>query len=186
VYRRGIVEEVDAATCRVRVRFPQEQDLLSGWLDVLQGSTHEDKYYRIPPKGNQVAVLLDEQNEAGCVLGAVYSTADAPPADADNVVVVTLSDGFEIKYNKTTHVLAVTVPSGGSLELCGSSSLVALATKVETELKAFVNDYKAHGHIAGTLLLSAAPGSPVTGTTGAPVAVSYAVGAVGAAQLKSG
>lgn len=183
MYKRGIVTEVDANTARVRVKFPSQQDLVSGWLDVLQTSTHGDADYQLPPVGNQVAVLLDETGDAGCVLGAVYSDADPPPATVATKRVMTFADGCRLEYDQATHVLSVTLPGSGRLQLCGSSSKVALATLVKQELTSFSNDYKAHTHIAG-LLVSGAPGAPVTGTTGAPVAAAYSPGEVASTQIR--
>ncbi len=185
MYRHGIIDEVDARSGRARVRFPQHQDLISGWLDVLQRSTHGDQDYWMPVKGNQVACLLDERLEDGCVLGCVYSETDAPPADRESLRVVEFADGARVAYDRESHKLTVAIPAGGTLELCGSGSAVALATKVAEELQAFVDDYSAHQHQAGPLLVSAAPGAPVTGVTGGPVAVLYAVGDVGSQQVKS-
>lgn len=183
MYKRGIVEEVDAATARVRVQFLEEQGLVSGWLEVLQGSACGDQDYCIPGVGNQVAVLLDENEEAGCVLGAIYSQADVPPVLIASSRVTRLADGFCLEYDQTSHVLKVTVPSGGTVELCGNSSAVALATKVQSELTALRSAYASHKHQAGTALL--APTGACTGITGVPVSVGYSVGSVGAAQVKS-
>ena len=58
MYKRGIVTEVDANTARVRVKFPSQQDLVSGWLDVLQTSTHGDADYQLPPVGNRSPYYL--------------------------------------------------------------------------------------------------------------------------------
>ena len=184
MYKRGIVSAVDADTCRVRVKFPAQQDLESGWLDVLQTSTHGDQSFALPPIGNQVAVMLDETNDAGCVLGAIYSEADPPPTTVANRRVMAFADGARIEYDQTTHVLSIALPSDGRLRLCGSSSRLALASLVRNELTAFADEYKQHTHIAG-LLVTGAPGAPVTGTTGAPVAATYSPGDVASAQVES-
>jgi phage baseplate assembly protein V len=184
MYERGIVSEVNASTVRVRVKFPAKQDLVSGWLDVLQRSTHADQDYSLPKVGNQVAVLLDETGDAGCVLGAVYSSVDPPPATSPAKRVMTFADGCRIEYDQSTHVLSVALPSAGKLQLCGAASKVALANLVKAELTSLSNDYKAHTHVAG-MLVSGSPGAPVTGTTGAPVAATYSPGEVGSAQVES-
>ena len=185
MYRHGIIEEIDARTGRARVRFPQHQDLISGWLDVLQRSTQGDQDYWMPRKGNQVACLLDGRLEDGCVLGCVYSETDPPPADRESLRVVEFADGCRVAYDQEAHKLTVAIPAGGTLELCGAASAVALAAKVADELQALLDDYSGHTHQAGPLLLSAAPGAPVTGVTGGPVAVAYAVGDVGSQQVRT-
>lgn len=176
MYKRGIVEEVDAATARVRVKFLEEQGLVSGWLEVLQTSTLGDRDYALPPKGCQVAVLLDDAEEAGCVLGAVYSQTDPPPATVATKRVVQFADGCRVEYDQAAHRLTVTVPEGGMIELSGTDP-VALDSLVQSELSRLWADHTAHIHTAGT-----GPG----GFTGAPVAGTYSVGPVGAAKITGG
>lgn len=184
MYRRAIVSEVDATTARVRVKFPERQGLESGWLDVLQWSTYGDQAYGLPAVDSQVAVLMGKHDEDGCVLGAIYSAADPPPVNVATKRGFQCADGAKVEYDNETKVLTVSLPSGGSLELCGASSAVALATKVEQELSALKDDYEEHQHQAGTALIGNM-GNPVTGVTGAPVAVSYSPGSVGSEQVKS-
>lgn len=184
MYRRAIVSAVDAQTARVRVRFPERQGLESGWLDVLQWAAHSDRAYGLPAIDSQVAVLMGENDEDGCVLGAIYSAADPPPVSSAAKRGFEWADGARVEYDTATKVLSVTLPSGGSLELCGASSAVALAAAVEQELSNLKSDYAEHQHQAGVLLIGNL-GAPVTGVTGAPVAVTYSPGSVGSEQVKS-
>lgn len=164
MYRRGIVEQIDAAAHRVRVRFPDRQDLLSPWLEVLVRSSAGARVAGLPGVGSQVAVLLDETEAAGCVLGAVYSSADPPPTGASETVFV------------------VELPEGGELRLCGSTSAVALATKVLEQLQAIRDELGSHTHLAGTLV---SPSGAVTGVTGAATGIAWSPDDVGSEQVRS-
>lgn len=182
MYRRGIVEQVDRERHRVTVTFPDRDGMESHWLDVLVRATKADKDYGLPDKGEFVAVLMDERDEAGCVLGAIYSDEDKPTTSAADVRRFEWSDGAFVEYDRAAHVLRIQVPAAGHVELAGGSSPVALADKVLEQLQQIADAFSSHQHAAGTL---AAPGGPVTGLTGAPSGVSYAPASVAAQQVKS-
>lgn len=184
MYRRGVVEEVDGKTARARVKFPQQGGLVSGWLDVLCRSSLGDQDVALPRPGCQVAVLLDDDGVDGCVLGAVYSETDPPPSESATAWAIGWADGGRLEYDGTAHKLIVTMPSGGKVELCGSSSAVALATKVQEELQGIANEIANHTHQAGALVAPSG-GGPCTGITGAPASTSYSPGDVGSAQVQS-
>lgn len=127
MYRRGIVSAVDPATARVRVRFPDSDDMESFWLEVMQQRTLAggDRAYWLPDAGEAVAVLMDEQDEAGLVLGAIYSSADPPPVASADKRHVTHKDGAVFEYDRDSHVHIVSVPAGGRIELrVGGTSIV--------------------------------------------------------------
>ena len=104
-FRVGIVDTQDVATGRVRVRFPDRDNLLSDWLFVVVPWTQNNKTFRIPDLGEQVVCLMDHLDEDGAVLGAIYSTVDAPEGvvtkDKDRT---TYADGTSIEYDRETHV----------------------------------------------------------------------------------
>lgn len=125
MYRRAIVEAVDPATARVRVRFPDADGMVSWWLEVLQQRTLGDRSYWMPDVGEAVAVLMDEQDEAGVVLGAIYSSADPPPVASADKRHTVHKDGAVFEYDRATHTWTVAVPAGGRIAISvGGASLV--------------------------------------------------------------
>ncbi|MCW5223531.1 phage baseplate assembly protein V [Verminephrobacter aporrectodeae subsp. tuberculatae] len=106
-FKFGTVSAVDAAACRVRVRLPDCDNLRTAWLPVLQAKTLRDKHYHLPDIGEHVAVLLDAHGEDGMVLGAVYSSADAPPVSSGDKHHLRFDDGAEIEYDRVRHQLTV-------------------------------------------------------------------------------
>jgi len=125
VYRRAIVEAVDAATARVRVRFPDADAMVSWWLEVLQQRTLGDRSYWMPDVGEAVAVLMDERDEAGVVLGAIYSAADPPPVTSADKSHTVHKDGAVFEYDRATHTWTVAVPAGGRVAISvGGTSIV--------------------------------------------------------------
>ncbi len=127
MYRRAIVSAVDPATARVRVSFPDADNMESYWLEVMQPRTlaDGDRAYWLPDEGEAVVVLMDENDEAGVVLGAIYSSTDPPPVASRDKRHVTYKDGATVEYDRAAHVYRVSVPAGGRLELSvGAASIV--------------------------------------------------------------
>lgn len=183
MHRTGIVSQVDAATHRVRVRWPAQDNVESQWLAVAVPAAFEARSFALPRVGEQVVALLDERAEDGVVVGSVYSAADPPPAVGPTVRRAEWPDGAAVEYDPTTQRMRITLPAGGTLELAGAASAIALATRVESELAAIQTALDSHTHPAGALV--APPlGGPVTGMTGAASA-GYSPAAVGSAQVKS-
>ena len=116
MYRRGIVTRTDPATCRVRVSFPDRDDVESWWLEVVQQGSLRDKAYRLPDIGEHVAVLMDEHGEAGAVLGSIYSAADKPPVASQDKDHITYGDGAVMEYDRAIGIWSVTLPAGGKLQ----------------------------------------------------------------------
>ena len=81
-FRVGIVQQQDAARAKVRVVFPDYDEVVSWWLPVIFAKTQNDKTYWLPDVGEQVVCLMDLRDEAGAVLGAIYSDVDLPPVNS--------------------------------------------------------------------------------------------------------
>lgn len=106
-FKVGTVSAIDEATCKVRVRLPDYGNLRTAWLPVLQAKTHKDKYYHLPDVGEQVSVLLDSRCEDGVVLGAIYSSSDAPPVSSVDKRHARFDDSAEFEYDRKTHTLTI-------------------------------------------------------------------------------
>lgn len=187
MYRRVLITEVDASTHRVRGQFPDRQGLLSPWLDVLvRGATGAFKDFGLPAVGEQVAVLLDAKEEAGCVIGALYSAADPVPEGASVTKRgIYFGDGAGIEYDTATKVMSVALPEGGELHLVGNGGKVPIAEKIVAELDAISQALDSHTHQAGALMAPpGAMGGPVTGTTGTASA-GYSPGDIASEQVHS-
>jgi len=78
-FRIGIVSAQDVITGRARVFFPDRDNMQSYWLFILVHKTHLDKGWWMPDIGDQVACLMDDNDEDGAIAGAIYSTVDPTP-----------------------------------------------------------------------------------------------------------
>lgn len=118
MYRRGVVSRTDPSTGRIKVRFPDRDNMESWWLEVGHHKTHRDKAYWMPDIGEHVACLMDEHAEAGVVLAAIYSRADLPPADSQDKLHVLMADGAVLEHDRAAHRLLVDLTaSGGTIHL---------------------------------------------------------------------
>lgn len=121
--RVGLVTEQDVSGCRVRVKFPDRDQLTSWWLPVVVPKTQNDKAYYLPDMGEQVVCLMDSYDEDGFVLGAIYSSADTTAAGmtADKLN-WTSKDGASLGYDRAAHQLSVSLPESGSVNISTPSS----------------------------------------------------------------
>lgn len=112
----GIVSEVLAAKGAVRVTLPDADNADTYELPVLHRTSKASRHYHLPEAGDQVYVVLDDNGEDGCVLGAIYSEADPPPfTDAAKCGMV-FSDSTAVKYDKNAHLMDVEFTDGTTLQ----------------------------------------------------------------------
>jgi phage baseplate assembly protein V len=149
--RFGVVAEQDVSGCRVRVRFPDRDELTSWWLPIVVPKTQNDKAYYLPDLGEQVVCLMDAYDEDGVVLGAIYSSADptTPGMTADKLN-WTAKDGGSLEYDRAAHRLSVSLPSGGSVNIAANGASIVIDASGNVTVTA-----------GGTILLSSAAGAPI-------------------------
>ncbi len=130
-YRIGIVEEVDAAKAKIKVKLPDLDDMVTHWLSVPQRRTLEDQSYDVPDEGTQVAILLDQRGEEGIVIGAIYSEVDPPPVDTLDKWHRTFKDGTIIEYDRADHVLKVDAQGEITLKATGPITIEGISVKIK-------------------------------------------------------
>ena len=137
-YRIGIVVAQDFVLVRARVTFPDHDNMVSWWLQIVAQKSSHDKGYWMPDVGDQVVCIMDPNDEDGAILGAVYSPVYPPPGEtspsplkltSDNAGAVsatpltgTLANMFE-QAAATCPALATAIPG-----VSGKNLLIALAT----------------------------------------------------------
>jgi len=126
MFRVGIVTAQDLVNCRVRVKFPDRDQMQSWWLSVLVTKSQDDKFYHIPDVGEQVVCAMDEHDEDGAVLGAVYSSVDTPPVSNADKFHVTFKDGAVFEYDRALHALTVALPAGATMNVSANGSSIAI------------------------------------------------------------
>ena len=124
--RIGIVNAIDQAACKVRVQFQDQDGMVSDWLPVMQKKTLQDKVFWLPDLDEHVVCIMDENEEDGVVLGAIYSDADAPAVSSQDKYQVKFQDGTTIEYDRAAHKLHADVK--GNVELIASGTLTGTIT----------------------------------------------------------
>jgi len=128
MFRVALVKQQDLQGARLRVVFPDRDQMLSYWLPILFPKTQDDKSYWIPDIGEQVVCLMDEHDEAGAVLGAIYSSTDIPPVQSADKYHVSFKDGASVEYDRAAHALAVSLPDGATMNLSANGASIAIDT----------------------------------------------------------
>ncbi len=154
-FRVGLVREQDAAGARVRVVFSDYDQMESYWLPVVFPKTQDDKAYWLPDVGEQVVCMMDARDEAGAVLGAVYSSADTTPegmtADkwhatmkdgasfdydrAAHVLDLKFQDGGEVKYDATAHAFSAAMPQGATFTVTLNGATLSIDASGNANIK---------------------------------------------------
>jgi phage baseplate assembly protein gpV len=133
-FRVGIVQQQDTAQAKVRVVFPDYDEMISWWLPIIFFKTQDDKAYWIPDIGEQVVCLMDLRDEAGAVLGAIYSEADVPPVNSADKFVLAFKDGASFDYDRAAHVLNLLFQDTTELTYNAESHLLNLTFQDQAEL----------------------------------------------------
>ena len=139
--RLGIVKDQDPSLGRLRVAFNEYDHMLSYWLPVVVPKAQNDKAYWLPDIGEQVVCLMDERDEAGVVLGAIYSQADPTPVQSADKVHVGFKDGTAMEYDRAAHVLALNFQDSTAIKYDAGAH--ALTLKFEDQA-AITYDSAAH------------------------------------------
>jgi phage baseplate assembly protein V len=127
MFRVGIVKAHDVTNGRVRVTFPDRDQNASWWLQIAVPFSQNNKVWRMPDIGEQVVCAMDARDEDGAVLGALYSTADTPPAGATkDQMIAQFSDGAIFEYDRSSHSFSVSIPSGGTVSISVNGASIAI------------------------------------------------------------
>jgi len=89
----------------------------------------------MPDIGEQVVCLMDLRDEAGAVLGAIYSEADVPPVNSADKFYLGFKDGARFEYDRVAHVLDVIFQDTTELKYDAESHLLDLKFQDQAELK---------------------------------------------------
>lgn len=159
----GEVCDIDPQTAKVRVVFPDKDNVVSNWLPVMHHSTFGNQIYQMPDMGMQVVVIFPPVGgmENGVVLGGTYNAQDpVPVANADKTQ-INFSDGTRLEYDRSSHILSASV--AGNAEIAASGDV-----SVSTEANAIIT---AGGDISatGTNITAQADGLQATVNKGASV-----------------
>lgn len=176
MFNDGIVSKVDAKTAKVKVIFPELDNIESHWLPVVMPFTYMDKSYSLPVVGSLVTCVMDEYCEEGRVLGAIYSEVDTPPVTDSNKFVKYFSDGTVLEYDKSLHTLLADVKGSAEIQAQGTVDIIAPTLNINSTNISIGGDINLTGSLtssgdviaAGISLTGHTHPGDSGGTTGGP------------------
>ena len=128
--RFGLVAERDPATCRVKVRLPDLDGLVTDWISVPQRAAMKNKSFNTPDIDEQVSVLLDARGETGVLLGSHFSTVDAPPSTSGDITSMVFEDGTSIAYARAAKSLSIQAAGDITITVAGTASISAATVNI--------------------------------------------------------
>jgi phage baseplate assembly protein V len=152
MFRVGIVQEQDVVNAKVRVVFPDYDQMLSWWLFIAVPKTQNDKAYWIPDIGEQVLCFMDEHDEDGAVLGAIYSQVDTTPVQSADKWHITMQDGAVFEYDRSSSQFLMSLPLGGSVTITANQVTIQIdaSGNVNVTAKQDANLTATHGSVSLT------------------------------------
>jgi phage baseplate assembly protein V len=133
--RLGIVKDQDPLLCRLRVVFAEFDQMLSYWLPLVVPKTQNDKLYWMPDIGEQVVCLMDEHDEGGVVIGAIYSQVDATPVQNADKFHLGFKDGTTVEYDRSAHVMALDFQDSTTITYDSGAHALKLSFEDQTTIK---------------------------------------------------
>lgn len=123
--RIGTVSAVNGESCSARVAFEDKDNMVSAELPIVTIGSRQTKAYWLPEVGTQVLCIFQPNASGsgiskGFVMGAFYSTQDAPVEKNADVRSITFADGSFIRYNDGD----IEINAKGRLVLKGSTILI--------------------------------------------------------------
>lgn len=128
--RVGRVSSVNAGNCTARVTFDDEDNLVSAELPIIVPCSKDNKQYWLPDIDTQVLCIFLPHSSGkgvndGFVVGAFYSTVDAPAEAEETIKSLKLKDGSYVRYdghgNIQIHAAGdITITADGNITLQGA------------------------------------------------------------------
>jgi len=149
----GVVEEVDYAKAKARVRIAE---ITTAWLSWTTPCASSDVVWSAPEEGEQVLIASVGGNlSQGQIIGSLYSKAH--PANGNKGIVrrITFEDGTVVEYDREQHRMLVDLPegdieinTGGNIKVNTDGSLSVKAAQ-EVTIECPKNTVKGDLHIDG-------------------------------------
>ena len=121
--RIGTVSAVNGESCSARVAFEDKDNMVSAELPIITIGSRQTKAYWLPEVGTQVLCIFQPNASGsgiskGFIIGAFYSTQDAPVERDANARSITFADGSFIRYKD------------GDIEINAKGKLVLKGSKI--------------------------------------------------------
>ena len=113
LFRPGEVVETDPEKCMVRVKFPDADELVSYWLQVVQLQTYDNQHYFMPDVDEMILCFYLGYDPitgiAGFTFGSAFNEKDTPPESGQDIYYTKYKDGTRLKYDRKEHLLTANI-----------------------------------------------------------------------------
>lgn len=116
--KRGIIVDRDPAKMRIKVRFDDEDGMVSAWIDVVAKSTKTTQTFMMPDIGEEVWCAMDAKGEDGCLIGSKYNDTTTPPHSSNEDIGLVWADGY---FHLNTGTGALTLVTSGPVKIIAAS-----------------------------------------------------------------
>lgn len=168
IIRYGVVHSINPENATARVNFPDDDDVVSYDMPVLQQNCYKNKDYYMPDVGEDVVcIFLPTGLAAGFILGSLYAGDVRPPEKTENKRTVVFSDDTKVSYDRDLHNLSVEI---NGTKINANRKLITINTPLEVAITsgdATVNANKMH--VNGVLGSSTGATGIITGISVATV-----------------
>jgi phage baseplate assembly protein V len=176
-YKEGIVKVAKPGFARVQ--FPDLDGLLSDWLPLVAKKTLKDKECLTLDVGEHVGCILDDNFEAGCVLGAFYSDADKAPVESPDKVHFSFFDGGLFEYDRSSGTLTIVTTGPVNVTAGGPVTVTAPRVTLDTPETICTGDLLVKKKLTYQGGMAGSGGSGATAVIDGNVKVNGDVGATG-------
>lgn len=126
----GLVKNIEYQPLRIQAVLPDMDGILSPWAQVLTSRSQGAKTYNPPVEGEQVALLLSDNNETALCLGSVMSDVDNSPAD-DHRYIKDFDDGTRIEYDSDASLLNISAVGDMQIVCDGAFNVTAASVNID-------------------------------------------------------
>lgn len=108
--RVGIVSSVDPAKATVRVTFPDNDNLVSGELRILNRGGVKNRDYWLPDVDDEVVCIFPTNDANYCdgfIVGALFNEKSPPNASSQDVFRLDFGDGSFVQFDRSSGALEI-------------------------------------------------------------------------------
>ena len=119
--RFGTVSDYDPQRHMARIRFPDRDGIISGWLPVSvmnSAGNHDESHLDID--SHVMCLMQGNGTESGVVTGSIYDDRNKPPGGDADIRRTEYSDGTTIEYDRKNHSMNINVKGDITIKATGN------------------------------------------------------------------
>lgn len=103
----GIICEVDPPNGRAKVKYEENDGMVSPWLFIAVRNTSDNKEQLWFDENEHVVCLMADDMRTGVIIAAIYDNNNTPQNASQDLWVKEFSDGTKISYDRSSHQMKI-------------------------------------------------------------------------------